>query len=167
MEIQNIDVIRSRYKVVPRTLVFIKNKDKYLLINKNKQDSFGFKKLNGVGGHIEKGEEPFESAHREVAEETGVEIENLELAVILFIDISEIPGIEVFVFRADYVRGKISQSEEGTLEWMSYCEIVKSKDVLTDVPELIQICETHKKGCKPAILKYSYTDSGELRIVIR
>ena len=167
MEIQGIDVIQKRYQVVPRTLVFIKNKDKYLLIRKNKQDFFGFNKLNGVGGHIEKGEEPFESVQREVAEETGVEIENLELAAILFIDINEIPGIEVFVFRADYVRGEISHSEEGTLEWMPYYEIVKSKDVLTDVPELIQICETHKKGCKPAILKYLYIDSGDLRIVRR
>ena len=49
---------------------------------------------------------------------------------------------------------------------MSYAEIIKSNDVLADVIELIQICETHKKSSKPAILKYSYDKSGQLRIAI-
>lgn len=60
MRIYDINVIRSRYQVVPRTLVFIKNENRYLLIHKKKQVSFGYDKLNGVGGHIEKGEEPRE-----------------------------------------------------------------------------------------------------------
>lgn len=166
MKINDLNVIRTRYQVVPRTLVFIKNKDKYLVIHKKKQDSFGFNKLNGVGGHIEKGEEPFESALREIAEETGVEIRNLELAAILFIDINANPGIQVFVFSAGFVRGEFAHSDEGDLQWMSYSEIKESKVVLSEVPELIQICKSHKNGSKPVILKYTYNESGELRIVM-
>ena len=135
------------------------------MIHKKKQGSFGYDKLNGVGGHIEKGEEPFESALREISEETGVEISNLELASILFIDINTNPGIQVFVFKADFVCGKTAHSDEGNLLWMSYAEIKKSNDVLADVTELIQICETYIKGSKPAILKYLYDESGQLRIV--
>jgi len=165
MEVNTIDTQNNRYQFVPRTLVFIKNNDKYLLIHKKKRNSFDFNKFNGVGGHIEKGEEPFESACREIAEETGLKINSLELTAILFIDTISAPGIQVFVFRADYLNGEITNSCEGTLNWMTYVEIKDNKDVVLDVPELIQICETHNRGSKPQIIKYLYNDLGELRIV--
>jgi 8-oxo-dGTP diphosphatase len=165
MEIQNNDSIRTRYQLVPRTLVFIKNENKYLLIHKKKQNSFGFNKINGIGGHLEKGEEPFESARREVKEETGLETTDLELTAILFIDINTIPGIEVFVFKTDHISGEITHSDEGMLQWLTYSEIKQNKDVVSDVPGLIDICESHISGSKPKILKYLYNDSGELRIV--
>jgi 8-oxo-dGTP diphosphatase len=166
MKTSDNGIMQGRYQVVPRTLVFIKNKYKYLLIHKKKQDSFGYDKLNGVGGHIEKGEEPYESALREIFEETGIEIGNLELTAILFVDLDSNPGIQVFVFKADFICGKLVDSEEGDLHWMSYTEIKKSHVVLGDVPELIQICEAHINGSKPAILKYSQEKSGQLRIVM-
>jgi 8-oxo-dGTP diphosphatase len=165
MKTSDNGIMQGRYQVVPRTLVFIKNKYKYLLIHKKKQDSFGYDKLNGVGGHMEKGEEPYESALREIFEETGMEIGNLELTAILFVDLDSNPGIQVFVFKADFICGKVVDSEEGDLHWMSYTEIKKSIVVLEDVPKLIQICEKHNKGSQPAILKYSQGKSGQLRIV--
>lgn len=165
MEEKNIGSIKTRYQLVPRTLVFIKNNDKYLMIHKKNQESFGFNKINGVGGHIEKGEEPYESACREIDEETSLNVNNLELAAILFIDINSNLGIQVFVFKADFLDGEIVHSEEGELEWMTFNEIKNSRDFVTDVPELIQICEAHKKGSKPQIIKYLSNDLGELRIV--
>jgi len=165
MEINKIDTQKYRYQFVPRTLVFIKNNDKYLLIHKRRRNSFGFNKFNGVGGHMEKGEEPFESACREIAEETGLKINSLELTAILFIDTISAPGIQVFVFKAEFLNGEIAHSDEGILNWMTYAEIKDNKDVVSDVPELIQICETHNRGSKPQIIKYLYNDFGELRIV--
>jgi len=165
MHKQIINASPNRYQLIPRTLVFIKNNDKYLLIYKNNQSSFGFDKINGVGGHIEKGEEPFESALREIAEETGLNINNLELTALLFIDTNSNPGIVVFLFKAQYSGGEIIPSIEGELKWMSFPEIEENTNVVFDVPELIKICEIHTTGDKPLILKYSYNDSGELRIV--
>lgn len=165
MENQSIDVNLNRYQIIPRTLVFIKSNEKYLLIHKKNYKSFGYKKINGVGGHLEKGEEPFESASREILEETGLRISNLELIAILFIDLTSSPGIQVFVFKGDYFSGEITNSVEGDLKWMSFSEIKKSKNVVFDVPELIEICESHINGCKPVILKYLYNDLNELRIV--
>jgi 8-oxo-dGTP diphosphatase len=151
--------------MVPRTLIFIKKENNFLLIHKKKPESFGFNKLNGVGGHIEKGEEPFESAQREIEEETGLVVGGLDLCAILFIDINSIPGIQVFVFMADYKEGEFKHSEEGELCWMSFLEIQKSDEVVSDVPELIKVSEMHEPGAKPLIFKYNYDNSGVLRIV--
>ena len=155
----------QRYQMIPRTLVFIKDGDKYLLIHKKKNNSFGFNKLNGVGGHIEKGEEPYASARREIKEETNLVVKNLELAAILFIDLNSSPGIQVYVFKAENAGGELSPSEEGALKWMSLTEICASPGVVFDVPDLIQTCELHNQGSKAAIIKYIYDDFGELRIV--
>jgi len=157
--------LNNRYQMVPRTLVFIKNGESFLLIHKKKPESFGFNKLNGVGGHIERGEEPFESAQREIAEETGLLVGGLELCAILFIDINSTPGIQVFVFKTDYQEGEIEHSDEGELRWMSLQEIQNSDEVVSDVPELIRVCEMHEHGSRPLIIKYIYDNSGELRIV--
>ena len=162
----NIDVIRSKYSLVPRSLIFIQKENKFLLIHKRKKDSFGFGKLNGVGGHIEKAEEPFESARREICEETGLEVCNLELAAVLFIDIGKNPGIEVFVFIARYESGELINSDEGELVWMSREEIQNSNEILDDIPQLISICIDHEFGRKPKFLKYTHDNKGELRIVI-
>jgi len=151
--------------MVPRTLIFIKKGEKFLLIHKNKPESFGFKKMNGVGGHIEKGEEPFESAQREISEETGLVVSDLDLCAILFIDINSTPGIQVFVFKADYKYGDMKHSDEGELCWMSLAAIKNSDEVVSDVPELIEICEAHENRTQPQIIKYIYDNSGRLRIV--
>lgn len=158
---------RQRYQMIPRTLVFIKKSDKYLMIQKKKRESFGFNKINGVGGHIEKGEEPYESAIREIKEETNLSVANMDLIAILFIDIYSSPGIQVFIFKAEYSGGEISSSEEGGLKWMSFSEICSSSDMVFDVPDIIKICEAHKKNSEARIIKYIYDDFGKLRVVIR
>jgi 8-oxo-dGTP diphosphatase len=160
----NIDVIRKRYALVPRTLVFIQRENEYLLIHKKKRNSYGFGKMNGVGGHMEKGEDPFASARREVLEETGLSINQLDICAILFIDAGDTPGIEVFVFRADYEGGQITQSDEGRLEWKTLEEINSSDQILEDVPMLIDLCNKHEVGKIPQFIKYSYDEKGQLRI---
>ena len=165
MHLNSPNFIKSRYQMVPRTLIFIKKGENFLLIHKKKPESFGFNKMNGVGGHIERGEEPFESAQREIVEETGLVVGDLDLCAILFIDINSTPGIQVFVFKAEYQEGKIEHSDEGELCWMSLFEIRNSDKVVSDVPELIEVCEEHETGAQPQIIKYIYDNSGELRIV--
>jgi 8-oxo-dGTP diphosphatase len=123
MQDYNIDIIRTKYQMVPRTLVFIEKDEKILTLCKQKRDSFGFGKLNGIGGHIEQGEEPFESAKREIMEEADIQVKNLDLAAILFIDIG-IAGVEVFVFKAEYLQAK-REIQRRHLEWMTRAEILE------------------------------------------
>lgn len=166
MDDYSIEVIRKKYALVPRTLIFIRREDKFLLIHKRKRDSYGFGKFNGVGGHIEKGEEPFGSARREILEETGLSITNLDLAAILFIDIGDTPGIEVFLFGAVYGGGEILQSDEGELSWVTREEIELSDQILEDVPMLIDLSVENSAGDVPLIITYSYDEDGTLRVDI-
>jgi 8-oxo-dGTP diphosphatase len=166
MDDYTVDIIRTRYALVPRTLVFIRRGEQFLLIHKEKKDSYGYGKLNGVGGHLERGEDPYSSARREVYEETGLKVDNLDLAAIIFIDTNESPGIEVFLFNAEYCFGELRHSEEGELVWMTLNEISASSQILEDVPLLIEICMCHQCGEKPTMIKYTYNNNGKLRIDI-
>ena len=164
MEDYNINIIRKRYQMVPRTLVFIQKGEQLLMLSKNKSTSFGYGKINGVGGHMEQGEEPYESARREVLEETGLTVQQLDLAAILFIDIHDTPGIQVFVFKGQYSSGRIQDSEEGHLEWMSRAEIEEHEKKVKDLPFLIQVVDEHQSNTPPALIKYLYDENGEMRI---
>ena len=166
MQDYNIDIIRRKYQMVPRTLVFIEKDEKILTLCKQKRDSFGFGKLNGIGGHIEQGEEPFESAKREIMEEANIQIKNLNLAAILFIDIGDCPGVEVFVFKAEYLSGETRDSEEGHLEWMTRAEILEQPSTVKDLIFLIDLTDRHIPKSTPRIVKYSYDKNEELRIDI-
>ncbi len=164
MEDYNLEVIRKKYQMVPRTLIFIEKDGRILLLCKRKRDSFGYGRLNGIGGHIEQGEEPYESARREIMEEANIEVKNLELAAILFIDINAVPGIEVFVFKAQYLSGELCDSEEGHLEWMSREELLKQTNLVKDLPFLINLVDRHSRNQPPEIVKYTYDENKELRI---
>jgi 8-oxo-dGTP diphosphatase len=133
-------------------------------LRKSKKNSFGFGKINGIGGHIEQGEEPFESVRREIKEEANIQVNNLNLAAILFIDINDNPGIEVFVFKAEYLSGEITDSEEGHLEWMGRAELLKHTDLVKDLPFLIDLIDKHKPYDNPKIVKYHYDEDGKMRI---
>lgn len=160
----NINVIRGRYQMVPRSLVFIRKDDRILMLSKGKPNSFGYGKINGVGGHIEKGEEPFDAARREILEEAGIEVRQLDLAAILFIDIDDVPGIQVFVFGGEYASGEVQDSVEGHLEWMTREEIHAYEKKVKDLPFLIKIVDEHQVNTAPRMIKYLYDKNGELRI---
>ena len=59
------------------TLCFVVKGDEILMINRNKPPFMGL--WNAVGGHIEDGETPEQSAIREIKEESGIMIDNVEL----------------------------------------------------------------------------------------
>lgn len=162
----NINVIQSKYKLVPRTLIFIEKDNKILLIHKNKKESFGYSKLNGIGGHIEKGEEPYEAAKREIFEESGLIINKLSLVSIIFIEIGTNPGILLFVFKAKYPGGRLKESDEGGLLWMKRTSIIDGNNIVKDIPFLLELSDSYQEGSPPIFGKYLYDEHGKLRIVI-
>ena len=160
----DIEIIRKKYQMVPRTLVFVEKDGKILTLNKSKKDSFGYGRLNGIGGHIEKGEEPYESARREIFEEANIKVGELDLAAILFIDIYEVPGIEVFVFKTTYLTGEVRDSNEGHLEWMTRAELLAQPNLVKDMPFLLDLINRHFPNTPPFMVKYIYDENGDLRI---
>ncbi len=69
----------ERYALIPRTLTFLFNKDEILLIKVPENRGAWTGLFNGVGGHIERGEEPHSAALREIFEETRLSPASLSL----------------------------------------------------------------------------------------
>ena len=59
------------------TLCFVKKGDKILLINRNKSPFMGL--WNAVGGKLKDGESVIDCAKREIFEESGIKVDNVEV----------------------------------------------------------------------------------------
>ena len=94
--------------LIPRTLTFIFHEEKVLLIKGAPHKRLWANKYNGVGGHIERGEDVFSSARREVREETGLDLPSLALCGTVIVDTGENVGIGIFIFRGEYQGGNLA-----------------------------------------------------------
>lgn len=118
----------GRYVVVPRTLCFVFQGDDVLLIKRAPDKRLFPGKINGVGGHVEPGEDVQAAAVREIEEETGLAVTDLRLAGVVHVDgalgqaeplASGVrPGVMVFVFTAQTGSRQIRACDEGTLSWV-------------------------------------------------
>ena len=89
-----------------------------------KKRGFGSGKWNGFGGKLEKGETIEQAARREVREEAGIDVQDLEKMGILeffFQDTGE--TLEVHVFRSHQFLGTVQESDEMKPQWFDISEI--------------------------------------------
>jgi len=104
------------------TLCYIidKNRNSTLMIHRvKKKNDYHRGKWNGLGGKFEPGESPEECAVREIEEESGLIIKNIEMKG--FITFPMFDGKEdwyVFLFTADEYEGELIDSNEGNLGWI-------------------------------------------------
>jgi 8-oxo-dGTP diphosphatase len=126
----------ERYTVIPRTLSFLFSGDKILLIRLGGNRGAWSGKYNGVGGHIEAGEDPLNSAIREIREETGLKPLNLALTGIVQVDTGSVPGISLFVFTGDAPELPPASGDEGIAQWVEISEL-DSLPLVEDLVELI------------------------------
>ena len=75
-----------RHVVVPRTLCFVLYNGDVLVIKRSLHKRIFPGKINGVGGHVDQGEDVAASAAREILEETGLAVTNLWLAGVFHVD---------------------------------------------------------------------------------
>lgn len=133
MDGQNLD--RSRYALIPRTLCFLVNNGKVLLIRlgSSKGDWAGL--YNGVGGHVERGESPLQCCRREVIEETELEPHDLRLCGVVTVDSAADLGVGLYIF-VGRAQGEPAATDEGQPAWIPIDEVA-ALPTMEDLPWLL------------------------------
>lgn len=131
-----------------RTLSFIRHLNgKVLLIRGAPTKRLWPNLLNGVGGHVEPGENVMEAAHREIREETHLDdIQELALRGLISIDTNTpLRGILLFVFAGSTSSIRITASDEGIPEWHDWRSLDDSQ-MLPDLPDILTRIESSTPG---------------------
>ena len=149
----------TRYTVIPRTAIFLRRGDSYLLLKGAPTKRLWANKYNGLGGHIERGEDALTSAKRELLEETGLTAD-LWLCGTLIVDAGTI-GISLYIFSGECLDGEPQPSEEGMAEWILF-EKIRDLPVVEDLPVLLDRIHAMKRGDPPFHARSSYNEQGKL-----
>ena len=155
-------ITKDRYMLIPRTAIFVRQGDEYLLIKGAPTKRLWAGKYNGVGGHIERGENTLFSAQRELLEETGL-LADLWLCGTVIVDAGK-TGICLFVFCGENARGEIKASEEGLVEWVGK-DAVLHLPVVEDLPILLDRIHSMQKGDPPFSAHSFYDENDKLTVV--
>ena len=101
------------------TLCYVQHDGCTLMVHRNrKANDIHQGKWNGLGGKFEAGESPEECVVREVYEESGLSIRSPKLCGLLLFPRFKGNDWYVFVFTASEFIGELTDSPEGTLEWI-------------------------------------------------
>ena len=99
-------------------LIYARREGKVLLMHRNKEPNLGL--WTAPGGKIESGESPHETARREMAEETGLEVGDLYLrGICTLVSPLQEWSWYLFVFVTTRFQGTLKADErEGNLAWV-------------------------------------------------
>jgi len=155
-------ITKDRYMIIPRTAIFVRRGGEYLLIKGAPTKRLWAGKYNGIGGHVERGEDLLSSARRELLEETGISAD-LWLCGTVLVDAGE-SGICLFVFCGENAQGEIKACEEGSVEWVEK-EAVLHLPVVEDLPILLGRIHSMKRGDPPFSARSYYDENDKLKVV--
>lgn len=156
---------RGRYTTTPRTLIFVTHGDDVLLVRGAPHKGWWAGRLNGVGGHIERDEDVWTSARRELREETGLDaVDGLRLAAVVNAALGDGPtGILLFIFTARAPTRDVAPSDEGTLEWIPRATL-DQQPVIADLRLLLPRILSLAPSDAPLFAHYRVDESGALRM---
>jgi len=162
MPVSDQGVNRERYMLIPRTAIFLRRGDAYLLLKGAPTKRLWANKYNGLGGHIERGEDISTAAKRELLEESGLSAD-VWLCGTVIIETRQNPGICLYVFTGESIDGDPQPSSEGQAEWIDYDHLI-DLPVVEDLPVLLGRVHAMRKGDPPFAAHSFYDDDDRLII---
>ena len=164
---QGADARSNRWLCISRTLSFVTNDEDVLLMKRASHKRIFPNQYNGLGGHIERCEDPYSGALREIEEESGLQVRNMRLRSVHNIDIGAASGILLFVFTAESeTRAFKCNSAEGALEWVPR-DKVHNYDLVEDLPILLPRLFTMSDEELPFFAHVSYDDDDQVQLRFR
>jgi 8-oxo-dGTP diphosphatase len=151
----------GRWLTNNRTLCFLRCEDDVLLLQRSSTTRIFPRHFNGVGGHIERGEDPLTNARREILEETGLTVHALDLRAIYAIDAGATSGITVFVFVGSVETRQVVDSEEGKLHWIPI-DRIHEYPLVDDLYEMLPRVLRPAAGSTPLFIQMRYNEADRL-----
>jgi 8-oxo-dGTP diphosphatase len=161
---QGADATQGRWITIPRTLCFVFHQDRVLLLKRAAHKRVFPNQYNGLGGHIERDEDPYTSARREIQQESGLTVRDLRLRAVHQIDAGGDSGIMLFVFSAVSDSLEVQSDErEGTLHWVTLAQLA-TLDAVEDIRLVLQRIAQQPPNGPPDFVHVRYDEADQIQL---